>query len=170
MGHSCCRGQPGGRRGPSDGLLVGRIARALTDGLAGTVQVAFVSWRERFDAFSLCGYWHTFFPASLVLGLGMAVTVAPLTTVVMSSVDKEHSGAASGINNAMARIAGVLAIAVFGIVMVKIFATHLDRRLPSLLLAPETAQGIRSKEIELAGMELPQSLDANASSALKNAV
>ena len=116
------------------------------------------------------GYWHTFFPASLVLGLGMAVTVAPLTTVVMSSVDKEHSGAASGINNAMARIAGVLAIAVFGIVMVKIFATHLDRRLPSLLLAPETAQEIRSKEIELAGMELPQSLDANASSALKNAV
>src|SRR5246500_1017839 len=102
------------------------------------------------------GYWHTFFPAALVLGIGMAVTVAPLTTVVMSSVDKDHSGAASGINNAVARLAGVLAIAVFGIVMVKIFVAHLDRRLPSLSLAPETALVIRSKEIELAGMELPK--------------
>src|SRR6266478_4338778 len=108
-------------------------------------------------------YWRTFFPATLMLGLGMAVTVAPLTTVVMSSADKDHSGAASGINNAVARLAGVLAIAVLGIVMVKIFATHLDRRLPSLSLAPETAQEIRSKEIELAGMELPKNLDASAS-------
>jgi EmrB/QacA subfamily drug resistance transporter len=116
------------------------------------------------------GYWGTFFPASLVLGLGMAVTVAPLTTVVMSSVVKDHSGAASGINNAVARVAGVLAVAVFGIVMVKIFATHLDRRLPSLSLAPETAQEIQSKEIELAGMELPKNLDANTSAAVKNAV
>jgi hypothetical protein len=116
------------------------------------------------------GYWRTFFPASLVLGLGMAVTVAPLTTVVMSSVDKDHSGAASGINNAVARLAGVLAIAVFGIVMVKIFVAHLDRRLPSLSLAPETAQEIRSKEIELAGMELPKNLDASASAAVTNDV
>jgi EmrB/QacA subfamily drug resistance transporter len=116
------------------------------------------------------GYWRTFFPASLVLGLGMAVTVAPLTTVVMSSVDKDHSGAASGINNAVARVAVVLAIAVFGIVMVKIFATHLERRLPSLSLAPETVQEIRSKEIELAGMEQPKNLDSNTSAAVKNAV
>jgi len=106
----------------------------------------------------------------LVLGLGMAVTVAPLTTVVMSSADKDHSGAASGINNAVARLAGVLAIAVFGIVMVKIFAAHLDRRLPSLSLTPETAQEIRSQEIELAGMELPKNLDVSTSTAVRNDV
>jgi hypothetical protein len=88
----------------------------------------------------------------------------------MSSVDQAHSGAASGINNAVARVAGVLAIAVFGIVMVKIFATHLDRRLPSFSLTPQSAREIRSKEIELAGMELPKNLDANTSAAVRNAV
>jgi EmrB/QacA subfamily drug resistance transporter len=116
------------------------------------------------------GYWRTFFPASLVLGLGMAVTVAPLTTVVMSSVDKDHSGAASGINNAVARLAGVLAIAVFGIVMVKTFSTRLEQSLPRLAVPPEAIPEIRSKQIELAGMELPKNLDANASAAIKNAI
>jgi len=53
---------------------------------------------------------------------------------------------------------------------VKIFVAHLDRRLPSLSLAPETAQEIRSKEIELAGMELPKNLDASTSAALKHDV
>jgi EmrB/QacA subfamily drug resistance transporter len=115
-------------------------------------------------------YWNTFFPASLVLGLGMGITVAPLTTVVMGSVDREHAGAASGINNAVARMAGVLAIAVFGIVMVKGFASHLDRSLLGLQIPSRTVQEIRSKEIELAGMELPKSLDGRATEAVRNAV
>ena len=116
------------------------------------------------------GYWRTFFPATVVLGFGMAVTVAPLTTVVMSSVDKDHSGAASGINNAVARLAGVLAIAVFGIVMVKIFSTEMDRSLLRLPVPVEAAQEIRSKEIELAGMELPNSLDGDGKAFAKKAV
>jgi hypothetical protein len=88
----------------------------------------------------------------------------------MSSVDKDHSGAASGINNAVARLAGVLAIAVFGIVMVQIFSTQMDRSLLRLSVAPEVAREIRPKEIELAGMELPKNLDADTSSAVKKAV
>ena len=116
------------------------------------------------------GYWRTFFPATVVLGLGMAVTVAPLTTVVMGSVGKDHSGAASGINNAVARLAGVLAIAVFGIVMVRVFSMQLEKSLPRLSMAPEVAQQIRSKEIELAGMELPHSLDGDGKALAKKTV
>jgi hypothetical protein len=70
----------------------------------------------------------------------------------------------------VARLAGVLAIAVFGIVMVKTFAAHLEQSLPPLSVPPEAIQEIRSKEIELAGMELPKNLDANARAAIKNAI
>ena len=115
-------------------------------------------------------YWRTFFPASVVLGSGMAVTVAPLTTVVMSSVDPDRVGAASGINNAVARVAGVLAIAVLGIVMVKAFGADLDQSLANLSLPPEVIEDIRSKEIELAGLELPQGLDANVIEELRSAI
>jgi EmrB/QacA subfamily drug resistance transporter len=115
-------------------------------------------------------YWTTFFPASIVLGLGMAVTVAPLTTVVMSAIDKNRSGAASGINNAISRLAGVLAIAVLGIVLVKTFATHLERSLLTLPITPEAAHEIRAKEIELAGMELPKNLDHNATTSVRQAI
>ena len=115
-------------------------------------------------------YWVTFFPPTLVLGLGMAVTVAPLTTVVMSSVDQDHVGTASGINNAVARVAGVLAIAVLGVVMVEAFGSHLDQTLAKLSLPPDIVQNIRSKQIELAGLELPQGLDPNAVETLQRAI
>ena len=89
-------------------------------------------------------YWKSFFPAFLVLGLGMAISVAPLTTLVMDSAGEGHAGTASGINNAVARVASVLAIAILGIVMVKTFSSSLNRSLAGQVISPGLFQYIQS--------------------------
>jgi EmrB/QacA subfamily drug resistance transporter len=115
-------------------------------------------------------YLKTYFPASLVFGLGMAITVAPLTTVVMNSVEQQSVGAASGINNAVARLAGVLAIAVFGSVMVTNFDSHLEKNLTNLMLPPNVVLDLRSREVALAGLEVPADLGANTVEAIRSAI
>lgn len=106
-------------------------------------------------------YWKTVFPAVTILGFGMSITVAPLTTDVMNSVEQDHVGTASGINNAVARVAGVLGIALLGIVMVLAFRDRLDHMLGRLPLPAGLVQEIHAQETRLAGLELPASLDAS---------
>ena len=115
-------------------------------------------------------YWRLFFPAVIVLGLGMAVTVAPLTTVVMNSVDQDEVGAASGINNAVARVAGVLAIAVLGVVMVMAFGSRLNQSLAHLSLSPGILQEVRANETKLAGLQLPAGLEPMTKAAIKETI
>jgi EmrB/QacA subfamily drug resistance transporter len=115
-------------------------------------------------------YWKTFFPAFVVLGFGMAISVAPLTTVVMGSVGQDRAGTASGINNAVARVAGILAIAILGIVMVKAFSSSLNRSLTGQLLPPGILQFVRSNEIKLAGLDLPSGLAADTTAVIRASI
>jgi EmrB/QacA subfamily drug resistance transporter len=145
------------RFGPRNPLIIGPIIVA-----AGFILFTLPSVGD--------SYWKEFFPAIIVLGFGMAVSVAPLTTVVMNSISQDRAGAASGINNAVARVAGVLAIAILGIVMVKAFASRLDDSLRQLALSPPILHNLQTNEVKLAGLQVRDELDPATKTAIKESV
>lgn len=115
-------------------------------------------------------YWTTYFPAIVMLGLGMAVSVSPLTTAVMGAVEERHAGVASGINNAASRTAGVLAIAVMGILVLSTFNHSLDGQLVRLKIPPEVQQSLEGQRINLARAKVPTGLSSKMSKALEQAI
>jgi EmrB/QacA subfamily drug resistance transporter len=115
-------------------------------------------------------YWSRFFPAVMVLGFGMAVSVAPLTTVVMEAVDEDRAGTASGINNAIARVAGLLAIAVLGVVMVAQFRNHLNLRLANVAMPAEVRSELQSNETKLAALKPPPGVEPATAAAIESSI
>ena len=112
----------------------------------------------------------TFFPAVLVLGLGMAISVAPLTTTVMNSVETAFAGAASGINNAVSRIAALLAVALFGLVMAAVFDRSLHAELSRAHLSAQVIETVERQKNRLAAIDLPPSLDVRDAAVARKAV
>jgi EmrB/QacA subfamily drug resistance transporter len=115
-------------------------------------------------------YWSTFFPAVVLQGIGMAITVAPLSTAVMEAVEVRHAGVASGINNAVSRLAGLLAIAVMGIVALIMFNTHMDARLAQMDLPSAAVVALDAQRTRLAATEIPSDLDPHAAAELRSAI
>jgi len=145
------------RYGPKVPLIVGPLIAA----------VAFVLFAIP-DA--RAPYWTEFFPAFVALGLGMAISVAPLTTVVMNSVEQERAGTASGINNAVARVAGVLAVAVLGALMAAAFAHSLRHSLASLNLNVAIQHQLESNVAKLGSLDAPPGVESQTASAIHLAV
>ena len=115
-------------------------------------------------------YWTSYFPGIVVLGFGLAVSVAPLTTAIMGAADRANVGAASGINNAVARIAGLIAIAVLGIVVTSVFNNGLQRRLAHIHIEEPTRSEILNQRTKLAAIEIPAGVSADERQAISAAI
>jgi EmrB/QacA subfamily drug resistance transporter len=132
------------------GALASRIGPRVPMGVGPLLCAAGLLLMARVDAGG--EYLTGVLPALIPFGIGLAMTVAPLTTTVLDSVSEHRAGVASGVNNAVSRVAGLLAIAAFGAVISAQFASSLDGRLPSGdLPQAESAIVADAKEQPLAG-------------------
>ena len=145
------------RVGPRKPLAIGPLIAA-----AGFVVLALPS--------TAANYWSGFLPGIVVLGIGMSITVAPLTTAVMNAAGADAAGVASGINNAVSRVAAVLAIAALGALMAGIFGAVLPGRLEHLNAPAEVAGLVLEQRGRLAAIELPGGLDATVREAAQRAI
>lgn len=135
------------------GGLIGRIGAKVPLVIGATLAAA------GFALFALPGiggsYWVTFFPAIVVLSLGMALVIAPLTTAVMNSAPVAQAGAASGINNSVSRSAGLIAIALMNLIFVSIFNPAFDAHLAALHLSPALQSALDAQRGLLAAAKAP---------------
>lgn len=115
-------------------------------------------------------YWRSFLPGVIALGLGMGVTVAPLTTAVMGSVATSYSGTASGVNNAVARTAGLLTIAILGSVVLFTFSGGLAARAERLNLPTGVRLALQAQAGKLGEAVVPPEVDAAQKAAVAEAI
>ena len=157
--------------------LLSRYTESLTDryGARFPLMLGPAIAAAGFALFALSGvesgsYWTTFFPAAVVLGVGLALQASAVTTVVLNSVGAKHSGLASAINNAFSQTAGLLAIAVLGVLMFATFDASLDGRLATLELSPGAVQQLEEEKIKLGAAEAPEGLGAASGAAVEQAI
>src|SRR5918993_1994245 len=115
-------------------------------------------------------YWTSFFPAMVVQGIGMALAITPLTAVALGSVDREHSGLASGVNNAVARVAGLLAVALLGVFVYGVFSASLDARLDRMDLSGEIRSEMEAAKTHLGAAEAPEGVEAVTAAHIERAI
>ena len=104
------------------------------------------------------------------MGLGMSISVTPLVTVVMSSVPPGEAGVASGINNAVSRASGLLALAAMGVIVLAVFNRELDSRLAAGSLSPLVMEQLEAERIKLAAAEVPAAATPEEARVLQSAL
>ena len=158
-------------------FLLGRLSGGICARFGAKIPlvVASLAAAVGFLLFALPGvehgsYWTSFFPAMVVQGFGMALVITPLTTVALSSVEAEHSGLASGVNNAVARVAGLLAVAVLGVIVYGAFSANLDTRLEAMDLAGGVRSELEGAKADLGAAEAPEGVDARTAAQIERAI
>lgn len=112
-------------------------------------------------------YWTTFFLPMAVTGLGMALTAAPLTTSVLSSVEPRAAGIASGVNNTSARVGSLLAVAIIGVVALGFYGRALERRLTAAAVPADVVATLVAERRSLADTSIPASIPPAEHAALR---
>lgn len=159
-------------------LALGRFSGRIVDryGPRTLLIVASLATAAGFLLFAVPGadggppHWSAFVPAMVAQGFGMALAIAPLTTAALNSVDGDHAGLASGVNNAVARTAGLLAVALFGVVLSAAFSVGLDSRVGNLSLCPEERLALEAEKADLGAASAPQGVDAATRARIEEAV
>jgi len=153
---------------PAVGALVPKTGARVLLGIGPLLTAAGFALAARPDMGG--DYWTTFFPALAVMGLGMSVAVAPLVSVVMGSVEPGRAGLASGINNAVSRAAGVLALALMGVFVATVFNRELDRRLEAAEVRPAVVEQLVQERKSLAAARTPRSATPGEARELRMAI
>jgi EmrB/QacA subfamily drug resistance transporter len=159
-------------------LLLGRLGGYILTifGVKTPLVVASLAAALGFALFAVPGveggssYWTSFFPAMVVQGFGMALIISPLTTVALGSVEGARSGLASGVNNAAARVAAPLAVAVLSVFVYGTFSTSLDGRLESMNLPGEVRSELEAAKADLGAAEAPEGVDAETAAQIERAI
>jgi EmrB/QacA subfamily drug resistance transporter len=158
-------------------LLIGRFSGRISARFGAKVPlvVASLAVAAGLLLFALPGadhgsYWISFFPAMVIQGFGMALAITPMTTVALGSVEGEHSGMASGVNNAVARVAGLLAVAVLGGFIYGAFSSSLDTRMEDMDMPGEVRIAMEAAKADLGAAEAPASVNDGMEAQIERAV
>jgi hypothetical protein len=99
-------------------------------------------------------YWTTYFPAVVVLGIGMSLVFGPLSIAILNAVEEEHSGLGSGVNRSVQRTAKLLGLAVLAFLVLATFDNSLDASLNALDLSPGQKVALRAEEVNLGANDI----------------